>query len=331
MNLIDYLERQDRAWLLKLATLLVFLVGSVNYLVGVEISLFILYLLPVSLVSWFVGNREGVFIAFGSSASWYVVEWFLGRQYSRPVLHFWNGAVLICFFMIINFAVAAFKEAMEKEKNLARVDSLTGLTNSMYFHEMIKGEIERSRRYRHPMALLYLDCDNFKKMNDKYGHQIGNRFLRYLATILESNIRITDTVARLGGDEFAILMPETGREFVPYAVERLHSRLVGGLHKAGWPVTLSLGAAIHLDPPGSAEELIKSADRLMLRAKSEGKNKIQYGIFECAQNEERRPLHLEKSYPGFTILPNQHGTLCRLKHPPKKQGGRREKSPEELE
>ena len=145
---------------------------------------------------------------------------------------------------------------------------------------MAEKEIERTRRYRHPVTVLYIDCDNFKNVNDNFGHQIGNRLLRLLASNLQNLTRNTDIVARLGGDEFAVLMPETGEDIVPEAIQRLHSRLVDSLRKKGWPVTLSMGAAIHLHPPESAEELIKSADRLMLQAKNQGKNTVKYQVFD---------------------------------------------------
>jgi diguanylate cyclase (GGDEF)-like protein len=132
-----------------------------------------------------------------------------------------------------------------KEKNLAR----STLNRGDYRGTFSPGEkeIERSRR-RHPLTPIPR-LDNFKNVNDKFGHQIGNRFLHFLATILESNTRTIDIVARLGGDEFAILMPETGEQIVPQAVQQLHARLVCALRKMGWPVTLSMGAAIYLDPP----------------------------------------------------------------------------------
>ena len=278
IKIIDYFSRQAQSTLLGVAIIFVILIGYINHLAGVEISVSILYLLPISLVSWCVGRREGGLIAVASSASWYVADWSFGRYYSHPIIYYWNLTVMFGFFLIVNFALSGFKKALEKEKKLARVDSLTGVPNSRYFFDFAEKEIERSRRYRHPLTLLYLDCDNFKNLNDNFGHQIGNRFLNFLAATLQINTRATDFVARLGGDEFVILMPETGEQIVPQAIQRFHTRLVDALRKKGWPVTLSIGAAIYLHPPASVDELIKSADRLMLQAKNEGKNMAQYKI-----------------------------------------------------
>jgi diguanylate cyclase (GGDEF)-like protein len=306
--LIDYLNRQDKSRLLGLAIILVILIGTFNHLAGVEIYLSILYLLPVSLVSWFVGRREGGLIALASSTSWYAVDWSFGLHYSHPFIFYWNSAAMFGFFLIINLALSGFKKALEREKKLARVDSLTGVTNSRCFFDLAEKEIERSRRYGHPLTLLYLDCDNFKNINDKYGHQIGNRFLQFLATTLENNTRKSDIVARLGGDEFAILMPETEEEMVPYSIQRLHARLVTPLREMGWPVTLSMGAAICLEPPASAEDLIKSADRLMLQAKSEGKNRILYKTFGVPKEHgEETPAAKGAFFLGSTVRHNMLG------------------------
>jgi diguanylate cyclase (GGDEF)-like protein len=275
----EYLSRQPKPTVMRLGLVLVILIGYVSNSAGVEIATSILYLLPVSLVSWCVGRREGGFIALASSAAWFVADWTFGRNYSYTIIYYWNLVVMFGFFFIVNFALSGFKKALEKEKNLARVDSLTGVANSRYFFDLAEKEIERSHRYGHPLTLLYLDCDNFKNLNDNFGHQIGNRLLHLLATVMQNNTRTTDIVARLGGDEFAILMPETGEQIVPWGIQRLHTQLVDALRKKGWPVTLSMGAAIHLHPPASADELIKSADRLMLQAKSEGKNRVQYKVF----------------------------------------------------
>ena len=310
MFFIDYLNRQDKSRLLRLAIILVLLIGCVNHLAGMEISVSILYLLPVSLVSWFVGRREGGFIALASSASWYAVDWSFGHYYSHSIFFYWNLGVMFSFFLIVNFALSGFKRALEKNKKLARVDSLTGVTNSRYFFALVEKEIERSRRYGHSLTLVYLDCDNFKGLNDNFGHQIGNRMLHFLATTLESNTRNIDIVARLGGDEFAILMPETGEQIVPHALQRFHARLVTALRKTGWPVTLSMGAAIYLDPPASAEDLIKSADRLMLQAKSEGKNRVQYKVFgvptipgEATRRAKETPFLAPPIHPNRLSLP----------------------------
>ncbi len=282
-RLLQQLGRLPGSTLLGLGIAAVGLIGYANTLAGVEISASIFYLFPVSLVSWCAGRREGVFIALCSSVSWYAAEWYAGREYSHPFIFYWNLVVMFGFFFMVSYTLSGMKRALEKEKTLSRLDPLTGVANGRFFSELVAKEIERSRRYRHPLTLVYLDADNFKGLNDQFGHQIGNRLLHILGLKIQKNIRNTDIAARLGGDEFAILMPETGEQIAPLALQRLHGRLMDDLGEEGWPVTLSMGAAIYLHPPVSTDEMIKSADRLMLLAKNEGKNTFRYKIFDAPQ------------------------------------------------
>ncbi len=269
--------------------------GYVNRLAGLEMSASILYLLPVCVLSWCAGKREGAFIALASSVSWSVAEWLAGRTYSHPFIFYWNLTVMFGFFLTVNFTLSGLKDSLEKEQKLARVDALTGVLNGRYFYELADREVERSRRYGHPLTLLYLDCDNFKQVNDQFGHQSGNRLLRMLAVTLKNNTRGSDLVARLGGDEFAILMPETGKQITSRTLETLHKRMVDTLLEDGWPVTLSMGAAIYLKGPESLDEMIRSADRLMFMAKNKGKNRVNYRIFGATELDVPAP---ESSQPG---------------------------------
>jgi len=280
IKIISYLCRQPKTNLMGVGILSVILIGYATHHAGLEISASIFYLLPVALVSWCAGRREGGFIASASSVAWYVADWYAGREYSHPLIHYWNMIVMFGFFFVVGFTLSGFKMALEKEKGLARVDSLTGVFNVRYFTELANKEIERCRRYGHPLTLIYLDCDNFKEINDHLSHQAGDRLLRSLGLALQHNTRSTDIIVRMGGDEFAILMPETGDQIAPQALKRLQTRLQEALQQSGWSITLSMGAAIFLDPPESVDLLIKSADCLMFLAKNNGKNRIQYQVFD---------------------------------------------------
>ena len=268
IKFIKYLGNQPKPDIMAIGIIGIILIGYANHQAGLEFSASIFYLLPVALASWCAGRREGVFIALCSSVSWYVAEFYAGRDYSHPVIYYWNMVVMFGFFLTMSFTLSGLNKALEKEKKLARVDSLTGVANPRYFSELAAREVERCRRYRHPLTLLYMDCDNFKFVNDQFGHQTGNQLLRLLTNAIQNNTRSTDIVARMGGDEFAVLMPETGEQILPQALERLKSRLVEALQDAGYPVTLSVGAAIYLFPPESVDEVIWTVDRLMFLAKS---------------------------------------------------------------
>ena len=298
IRLIKYISNQPKSDVMAIGIIGVILIGYANHQAGLEFSALIFYLLPVALVSWCAGRREGVFIALCSSVSWYVAEFYAGRDYSHIVIYYWNLTVMFGFFFIMSFTLSGLNRALEKEKKLARADSLTGVANPRYFSELAAREVERCRRYRHPLTLIYMDCDNFKFVNDQFGHQTGNQLLRLLADAIQNNTRSTDLVARMGGDEFAVLMPETGEQILPQALERLKNRLVKALQDAGYPVTLSVGAAIYLFPPESVDEVIQTADRLMFLAKNQGKNRIKYQIFDIPPVDVRSIPTLAAPFPS---------------------------------
>jgi len=313
-RIINYLCQQPKTDLMGVGIVSVILIGYADHHAGPEISASILYLLPVGLASWCAGRREGGFIALASSVAWYVADWYGGRDYSHPFIHYWNMVVMFGFFFTMSFTLSGLKEALEEEKKLAREDSLTGVANPRYFSELAAREIERCRRYKHPLTLIYMDCDNFKAVNDQFGHQGGNQLLRLVAAALRNNTRATDIVARMGGDEFAVLMPETGEQLVPKALERLRTRLIEALQKGGFPVTLSIGAAVYLFPPESMDEVIRSADRLMFLAKNQGKNRIQYQIFDlppidAPSTPSGGPRSASEPTPAASFLPAGPGEL----------------------
>jgi diguanylate cyclase (GGDEF)-like protein len=307
-KIIDYLNQQKKPTLLGLGIVSSIMIGYADFLAGVEVSTSIFYLIPVAIVSWCAGRREGFFIALSSSIAWYVADWYSGHTVSHPLIYYWNLVVMFGFFFIVSFTLSGLKGVLENEKNRARVDSLTGMANARYFRELAGKEIKRCQRYKHPLTMIYIDCDGFKSVNDLLGHQTGDQLLRFLALALRNNTRATDIVARLGGDEFAILMPETGEPIIPDGLKRLHDLFTRALLEDGWPVTLSMGAAIYLQPPESADEMIQNADQLMFKAKNNGKNRVQYRIFENSKEILQPPPSRNTLPPPLLGFPTQQQT-----------------------
>jgi diguanylate cyclase (GGDEF)-like protein/PAS domain S-box-containing protein len=164
------------------------------------------------------------------------------------------------------------RAALENEKNLSRIDFVTQIPNRRAFSEILQLEIKRSRRYRRPMTLAYVDLDNFKQVNDRFGHETGDDLLRLTAQTLRANIRATDTIARLGGDEFALLLPETDHQPACAVIAKLRGILLQTIEARHSAVTISVGLVTFAAPSDSIEEVIKIADDLMYSAKNQGKN-----------------------------------------------------------
>ena len=174
---------------------------------------------------------------------------------------------------------------MQREKELARTDMLTGLANRRAFYEAMQIERARAARYRRPMTLVYLDLDNFKRVNDTLGHAVGDELLACVADLLRRTLRASDTVGRLGGDEFALLLPETTAQAADGLLQKLGGVLMDTMRAKQWPVTFSMGAAAFLDNPASVEEMIRTADELMYSVKKSGKNRISVALMGGSSQE----------------------------------------------
>jgi diguanylate cyclase (GGDEF)-like protein len=173
--------------------------------------------------------------------------------------------------------------ANTKLEQLATSDPLTGIANRRKMTEQIAKELERARRYHHPLALLMVDIDHFKRINDTYGHDMGDQVIVAVAGALTAGMRNIDLVARFGGEEFVLLMPEAEIRMAAAAAERVRetvSRLVieadGGLTVS---LTISVGVAASYpkDAPDSPSSLLVRADKALYRAKQEGRDRVVLG------------------------------------------------------
>lgn len=152
-------------------------------------------------------------------------------------------------------------------RRMAWTDSLTQIPNNRYFWERLESEFSRARRYQRSLSLIMTDVDDFKKFNDQYGHQHGDKVLYKVAQSLEQTKRQMDTVARYGGEEFAVILPETTLEQALQTAERLRTSTS---KKTG--IHLSFGVSSYPDNVESSSELLHKADLALLEAKKRGKD-----------------------------------------------------------
>ena len=178
------------------------------------------------------------------------------------------------------------KEANERLSVLAVTDPLTGLFNRRHFVDLLGRELDRARRHDASLALLVLDVDHFKAINDTHGHQAGDRVLEAIARKLEASLRRHDVIARYGGEEFVVLLPETGRTEAAAAGEKLRDAIAGAPFRetAGIPVTVSIGAATFPDRGiEDADDLLKRADDALYRAKAWGRDRVAMWMGELGK------------------------------------------------
>jgi diguanylate cyclase (GGDEF)-like protein len=165
-------------------------------------------------------------------------------------------------------------------ERLSQTDDLTKLHNARYLRQFLLNEIRRARRYGSSVAALFLDLDDFKRVNDAHGHLAGSHVLMEMAAVILSSIRDTDAVARYGGDEFVIVLPDTEIELAGTVAERIRAKIAQHYFNAGRNLKLSLtasfGVAAFPEHASSPQQLIACADTAMYEAKAAKKNCVRF-------------------------------------------------------
>ena len=167
-------------------------------------------------------------------------------------------------------------EYMQHILSLAAVDSLTGLFNKRHFDEVFGKEVSRADQTAHPLSLIVLDIDHFKKINDTHGHPVGDLVLKHVASVVKTQIRQTDTLCRVGGEEFALVLPQTPLPLAAQAAELIRAAVEDAACDASGTMisaTLSLGVA-ELAPREVPEALYQRADERLYAAKHGGRNRV---------------------------------------------------------
>ena len=168
-------------------------------------------------------------------------------------------------------------QMLKKLKKLAITDGLTNLYNSRYFYSQLELEVDRYRRYNHPLSLLLLDIDLFKQYNDAYGHIEGDKVLVKLGKVIKSCLRRMDTGYRYGGEEFTIILPETGSEEAKVVAERVKTTLNEATFTPEPGTTVQITISIGLTEYSPNEDIasfVQRADRAMYMSKESGRNTI---------------------------------------------------------
>jgi diguanylate cyclase (GGDEF)-like protein len=190
-----------------------------------------------------------------------------------------NTEGVIRNFVRVFTDISLLKETQQELEQLASFDALTGLPNRRLLHDRLDQALLRADRHQVPMAVMFIDLDGFKGVNDTLGHDVGDLLLREVARRLAKCIRASDTVARFGGDEFAIVLEDA---ILPVDAVRIGERIVAALavpfHLDGHRVrtAASIGIAIYPSDGADAMTLLKNADVAMYRAKRSGRNRFEF-------------------------------------------------------
>jgi diguanylate cyclase (GGDEF)-like protein len=279
MKTLAFLDRQNKATLWGIVVLLFILLGLVDYATGAEVSIAFFYLIPISLASWSLGKRPGMVAALIATIIWQGSNLLSGGGPTNPAINIWNTVFRLGIFLIFAVLLSEFRIVLQQQTELSHTDSLTGILNRRAFYNAVSRELKKIDRYQRIFSVVFIDLDNFKAVNDAFGHLTGDALLIRVAECISQQLRVTDIASRLGGDEFAILMPETDEAAAEKAIPRIQATLIEGMAASNWPVTFSTGVLTCNSAPASVQDTLHLADQLMYTAKRCGKNCIEYGSF----------------------------------------------------
>ncbi len=267
-----------------IAAALVVSVAAADVYTGQGVDVTLLYIGPIAFGTFFAGLGPGIGLALLAAVCGVESSRLSGENLAPPVAT-WNAAQQLGVFLLLAVVLDAFKKRLLLEQQAARTDPLTSLSNRRAFVEAAWLELERGRRHGRPLSLLYIDCDDFKLVNDRLGHVAGDAVLSAVGATLRQAVRGLDTVARLGGDEFGVLLPEVDRAGAEALADRLRLQLRETLAGRGGAVTFSIGVVTFIKPPASVDEMILRADELMYQAKRSGKDGWRAGTWGAAETE----------------------------------------------
>ena len=224
-----------------------------------------------------------IFLALAADVAVLLVEFAAGLDpfmdfQQRPVLYLYMLVGTIVAFGVFG-AVLGSREALLEE--MALRDSLTGLLNSRYLHARLREELASAKRHDRPTSFVLFDIDHFKKINDEYGHPVGDQVLQLIGKTMLSTIRTGEIAARVGGEEFALLLPGTPVREAAVAVERFREAIgqaaVSINNGKRIKVTVSAGVACVTDDPQDADSLYALADSALYQAKKQGRDRMIIG------------------------------------------------------
>ena len=238
-----------------------------------ELRLEILFVIPVLLAAWHDGMHWGIAFALATS----LLRFNVGID-QLPAATLLDYRVLneLAYLAVVGVAIAGLSQLRHTHSQLERLaiqDPLTNALNARAFSHELAQELSRNRRYGRPLALIYLDLDDFKSVNDTHGHATGDAVLRLVADAMRSAVRQADVVGRLGGDEFAVLMPETDGDVAHAAATRLATG-IRTVFRGTPSVTASIGVVAVSGTEAGTDELLRKADQAMYAAKRAGKDRV---------------------------------------------------------
>lgn len=264
-----FLESKGKVFNIILGIAWTVFFGILDVITPSETSFSFLYLFPIAFVTWFAGKRSGFIISLMC-----VVFWSIRNPVGYSIILIWNILSTLAIFCTVSFMLSKIHMMWKMERELSRKDPLTGVMNIRAFYELVGYEISRHKREGSPFSVAYLDLDNFKTVNDNFGHKKGDELLKAVVLNIVGCLRKTDVVARVGGDEFTIFLPFTGSEDVQVVMKKVMGQLQKLTERGQLKVTFSIGVLTFTHCDIELDEIISRSDKLMYEVKNTTKNNI---------------------------------------------------------
>lgn len=242
-------------------------VSWIDYAIGASINLLALYFVPLLLAGWYFGTRGAAVFTILATGAWLAVLVAVSDRHRDALLWGVNAFATALGFMIVASLVALLRSVLRRERALARTDPLTGLSNRRQMTEGVAIAMALCKRLGTPATMVSIDLDNFKAVNDSFGHQRGDELLRVFSGILRRFARASDFTSRMGGDEFALFLPDTGAAEAQLMLERIRLAAESTPEFLSCAVTLSVGIYSEEPVRSELEAMLSAADARMYEAK----------------------------------------------------------------
>ncbi|MEO8164102.1 MAG: GGDEF domain-containing protein [Betaproteobacteria bacterium] len=282
LHYVQFYKLENRAKLMSETWLMIVFISWVVWYTGqIRSPLLNLYLLPI-IASALIFGKLPTALKVGAVIGCLMIFAYDPKTKTLLALPFWGellaiSAPIILVAYITTMLSADIRYAVDKIKQVSDTDELTGIYNMRAFSGMLHRAFRQAVRYGHPLSVVMIDSDNLKQINDKHGHESGNRLLQHLVRDIREQLRGSDVMARFGGDEFIVLLPETANKGALETAERIRKAIEASrfdVLSGDTAITVSVGVASYPDDGGNLEVILEKADKAMYRAKQRGRNQV---------------------------------------------------------
>lgn len=280
-NLITgYFDRRSSIYNAIIGLVCCSVIGILDLVAPDDYIFSFIYILPIVFTTWYAGKCAGILVSIICTA-------FLAFHQFKEIIFaaVWNNLSVLGIFCVVTIMISRIRQLLENESTLSRTDPLTGIMNLRSFTELVEYEVLRLHREGCPFSIAYFDIDDFKKVNDVYGHKRGDELLKAVVTCLAQHLRKTDIFARMGGDEFAIFFPAADQRAVKVVAQKVREGLNELSKSISWPTTVSMGVVTCTSGAYDLDDIIKTADQLMYEVKHTGKKDVLYAVYQGGGNK----------------------------------------------